>query len=156
MSDNQLNSTTAIFPNLEKDGVVLEPFFGDLEFHFLRLLLDDLATLVPPSVEDTSALDSESNLSVITPELAKTAKIMRGIMGNTLRLNRTRMLESLQERQLSKEQQAVSSLEIENINELWFTSIMLTMLTKLGVGLTLLEREQLIVNVRLFLQSYNK
>ncbi|NCN87552.1 MAG: hypothetical protein GW941_01505 [Candidatus Pacebacteria bacterium] len=153
MSDSQLNSTTVIFPNLEKDGIVLEPVFGDLEFHALRLLLDHLATSEPLSVEDISTPSSLDEIGANNHESPRNSHILNRILGSTNRINRTRMLESLQKRRLTQEQQSVLNPEIEKPDELWLTSILLTMLAQVGVGLTVSEREELIANIEWFIKN---
>jgi hypothetical protein len=183
MTKNQPNLTTEIFPNPELRGIVMLPVCWDLELHIWRLLLDHMVSGIPLTTEETTMLGFQdrqlySNTTfhlknsehksqkvaikgdtpgVITHKFPNDGThIMRGILGNTKRLNKTRMLESLQKRKISEEQQAIIIPEIMKTDDLWFTSVFLTMLTQVGVSLSVKEREQLIVNIEWFAQNYQE
>ncbi|MDH5533349.1 MAG: aminotransferase class IV [Candidatus Pacebacteria bacterium] len=179
---SKTNLIPEMFPDPAKRGVIMEPVCGELEIHIWRLLLDHLASGEALPLLDKSAVGFQDktprtnktfllhNSEFKNQQVAVTGEtpgvitydfpddspthIMRGIIGGTNRITRTRMLESLQKRHIPVEKQAIIIPEIEKTDELWFTSVFLTMLTQVGVGLSVQEREQLIANIEWFHQNY--
>ena len=176
------NLTKELFPNPDKRGVIMEPVCGELEIHIWRLLLDHLVSGEPLPLAESTALGFQDKISrknsafllhnshfknqrvaikgetpgVITYDFpSSNTHIMRGILGSTKRTTRTRMLESLQKRNIPDSKQAIITPEIEKTDELWFTNVFLTMLTQVGVGLSVQERSQLIANIEWFHQNYS-
>jgi hypothetical protein len=175
----QSSLTTSLFPNPEKRGVIMEPVCWDLEFHIWRLLLDHIISGEPlPLVEtqakgfqdkktytNTSFLLHNSHFKnqtvalqgdtpgVITYDFPQNDRyIMRAILANTRKLKKEKMVTSLQG--LPEESKQLISQEIENTDELWFGSVFVTMLSQVGVGLTVPEITQLIENLHWFHQQY--
>ena len=183
MSQIASNLTRELFPDPNKRAVVMEPVCWDLELHIWKLLLDHLASGEKLPIINSTAVGFQdkkprSNTSVLlhnslfknhqftlkgeTPGVItydfpnSDTYIMRGILGGTERITRTRMLESLQKRQIPQEKQDIIIPEIEKTDELWFTNVFLTMLTQVGVGLSIQERAQLVANIEWFHTNYRQ
>lgn len=177
------NFSPVIFPDPEKRGIIMEPVCWDLELHIWRLLLDHIASGQPFDLQDTTMTGFQDKQSytnqafpltnskfktqtvsvtgdtpgVITHRFPTSGNhIMRGILGGTKRIQRTRMLESLQKRQIPEDKQAILIPEIERSDDLWFMHLFMTMLTQVGVGLSVKEREQLMANIEWFAGQYQK
>jgi hypothetical protein len=81
--------------------------------------------------------------------------IMRSIIGNSKRFNRTTMLESLRKRNIPEITQEILIPEIEKKDDMWFANLFVVMLSQVGIGLSIQEREQLMVNIEWFAQNYS-
>lgn len=177
----QSNLSNLIFPDPEKRGVVMEPVCGDLEIHIWRLLLDLLASGEELELYNTRAIGFQDHQKrenqtfrlynshfknqrvalsgetpgIITYDFPEAGSyIMRAILGGTKRLNRTSMLRSLQKRNIPEATQKVLIPEIKKTDDMWFANLFLIMLTKVGVNLSIKEREQLIANINWFRLNY--
>lgn len=159
----------------------MEPVCWNLEFHIWQLLLKHLADQTSLDLFYASAVgfqDKKPRMNrsfllwnshfanqtvavagdtpgVITYDFPNADRhIMRAVLSDTAKLDRSSMLQSLSIRSIDPQVAAELIPLIESQDQDWFASVFATMLTQVGVGLSPEERTQLIENLTWFRQTF--
>lgn len=159
----------------------MEPVCWDLEFHIWRLLLNSIATNTSLDLFYSSALgfqDKKPRMNrsfllhnskfanqtvavtgetpgVITYDFPPDDKyIMRAVLADSARLNKTAMLSSLDKSSVAPQVKNELLPLIESQDRDWFACVFVAMLPHVGVGLSTSERTQLMDNLIWFRESF--